>query len=606
MRQGVTISASGDTDEVDHYLLKRGQLMNSDNRTGIFQKPLMALLLAFSAAFVAAPLAQARVVVETRSDLGIIKGIVRDAGGTPIADATVAIFRAGTVKLLKQVKSASDGSFLTKIIPGTYTILAVAQGFNPVTLKAVEVERSAELVYGFNLERAGSGNTLPEKRLDRNNSKWPIRAAQMQRSIYQHGDGNAPVVASTTSDDDTETSDITEPDSKGRVTGVVETYFGTSRDGQFEGVNFAALLPVSNASSLVIAGQTGRGKAAPQRFEADLKFRPSAGHQVRVNTSFGKLGTITSQNRQKSLGQLSFQALDEWNVREGVIVVYGIDYSRFVGAGNDYSISPRLGFQYDIDPKTRLRAAYTTQTQEKTWSQAVDLEDGSIEFSEPVAVDDLVVTNNKPRMNKSSRVEFGIERVLDNKSSVEADAFVDTTLGRGVGLINIPFDALDGNFGEFVSNQQGRSTGVRVVYTRRLNGRYSTSAGYAFGNGQKLSAAAISNPANLFDSGFFQTLFGQFEADLKTGTNVKTIFRLSPQATVFAIDPFQGRLAIYDPTLSVLVTQSLPNLGFPFHAEAIVDARNLFGFQTGVSNEEGALRLNSQGRALRGGILVRF
>src|SRR4051812_13365915 len=116
--------------------------MASDNRNSIFRKPLMALLFVFLAVFVFAPSAQARVVAEKRGDLGIIKGIVRDAGGSPIADATVAIFKAGTVKLLKQVKSASDGSFLTKIIPGTYTILAVAQGFNPVTLTAVEVGRS--------------------------------------------------------------------------------------------------------------------------------------------------------------------------------------------------------------------------------------------------------------------------------------------------------------------------------------------------------------------------------------------------------------------------------------------------------------------------------
>ena len=93
---------------------------------------------------------------------------------------------------------------------------------------------------------------------------------------------------------------------------------------------------------------------------------------------------------------------------------------------------------------------------------------------------------------------------------------------------------------------------------------------------------------------------------MKTGTQVKTIFRLSPQATVFAIDPFQGRLAIYDPGLSVLVTQSLPNWGLPIRAEAIVDARNLFDFQTNINSEEGSLKLNSQGRTLRGGILVRF
>jgi hypothetical protein len=147
---------------------------------------------------------------------------------------------------------------------------------------------------------------------------------------------------------------------------------------------------------------------------------------------------------------------------------------------------------------------------------------------------------------------------------------------------------------------------VRIVYSRRLSSRFSTSAGYAFGNGQKLSAEAVSNPANIFEYDFFQTFYGQFEVDLKTGTQVKTIFRLSPQATVFAIDPFAGRMAIYDPSLSVMVTQLLPNLGLPIRAQAMIDARNLFDYQTGAAGEEGSLRFNSQRRILRGGILVRF
>src|SRR6476469_4493377 len=90
------------------------------------------------------------------SGLGTIKGVIRDQSGSGIADATVAIFRVGTSTLLKQVKSASDGSFLAKIIPGTYTVLAVAEGFNPVTLASVEVNKTADIVYGFRLERAGN------------------------------------------------------------------------------------------------------------------------------------------------------------------------------------------------------------------------------------------------------------------------------------------------------------------------------------------------------------------------------------------------------------------------------------------------------------------
>ena len=134
----------------------------------------------------------------------------------------------------------------------------------------------------------------------------------------------------------------------------------------------------------------------------------------------------------------------------------------------------------------------------------------------------------------------------------------------------------------------------------------STSAGYAFGNGQKLSESAITNPSNVFEGDFFQSFFAQLAAELKTGTSIKTVFRLSPQATVFAIDPFKGRLAIYDPGLSILVTQSLPTLGLPIRAQAVVDARNIFDFQAGIFGEEGSLRLNAQRRMLRGGIQVRF
>lgn len=549
------------------------------------------------------------VTSEKNSNLGIIKGVVRDQGGSPISDATVAIFRLGTSKLLKQVSSANDGSFLARIIPGTYTVLAVAQGFNPVTLSDVSVNRSTELVYGFRLERSGSGNTLPEKRIDRNSSKWRIRAAQMQRAIYQNREGKKPADETAANVTVDETFPVTEAPSNPnrRTQGVVETYFAGTKNGNYAGVNFAAMTPLGDNAEFVFSGQVGKGTNAPQRFGVDVKFRPNSDHQIRVNTSFANIGNINIAGEEKQLGQISVQALDEWKIREGVILVYGLDYSKFLGAGSESSISPRLGLQYDINSKTRFQTAFTTQTEERSWSQAVEFEGAEVLFREPVSVQDIFVANNKPKLNRSTRLEFGIERVLDNRSSVEANVFFDTAIGRGVGLTAMPLDVLDENeFTDIVAQQQGNARGIRVVYNRRFSSVFSAAAGYSFGNGQRLSTEAISNPSEAFDEAIFQSFFGQFSADLRTGTSVKTIYRLSPQATVFAIDPFKGRLAIYDPGLSVLVTQNLPTLGLPFRAEAIVDARNMFGFQTGVSGEDGSLRLSGQRRSLRGGILVRF
>lgn len=575
-----------------------------------FSKFVLIALTAFFAAFADVSEARAEVVVQNSGNVGIIKGVVRDEAGNPIADAYVSIFRVGTSTLLKQVRSAGNGSFLAKILPGTYSILAVAQGFNAVTLAEVEVNRSAELIYGFKLERAGSGNTLPEKRLDSKNPKWNLRATQMQRSVYQVNEGVAPVdenaVAKT--DDDEQNSEADEK-AEGQRDGqsVVETYFAGSDRGNYTGLNFARLQPLSEDAEIIFIGQSGTNKAAPKRFQTYFSFRPNENHQIRLSGAFAKLGQIKLENQEKTLNQVSIQGSDEWKIKEGIIFVFGLDYAKFVGAGNDFSLNPRLGFQYDVDSKTRFRAAYTAPTEERTWQNVVELEGTQVLFREPVAVQDFVLESEKPRMKKTRRLEFGIERVLDNKSNVEANIFFDTADNRGIGASGFLFDSSGiGDFAEFVVNQQGRARGARVVYARRLSGIFSTSAGYAFGNGQKVSEKAILNPSDVFENGFVQSVFGQVDADFRTGTQVKTVFRLSPQATVFAIDPFQGRLAIYDPGLSVKVTQSLPTLGLPIHAEAILDGRNLFDFQTGFDGEEGSLRLNLQRRNLRGGILVRF
>lgn len=576
--------------------------MSFTTATSQFLRYVRLLTFAAAAVFIVAPVAHANVIIEKNGTLGIIRGVVRDDDGSPIADASVAIFRAGTSKLLKQVSSAADGSFLAKILPGSYTVLAVAQGFNPVTLFGVEISRSADITYGFKLERSGGGNTLPEKRLDRNSSKWRIRAAQSQRSIYQNREGKTPGDDSALS-----TADIEEAVSRRKTQSVVETYFAGTDRGNYAGVNFATLIPLSDSAEFVAAGQAGVGHNVPLRLETAFTYRPNGKHQLKLDASGGRLGTLVESDFEKELGQISFQALDEWKVRDGVILVFGVDYSRFVGASNDSSLTPRFGLQFDINAKTRFRSAFTSQTEEKTWARALDLEGTSVAFTEPVAAEDLFNIGGKPQMNKSRRLEFGIERVIDDRSSVEANVFFDSTLGRGVGLNAVGVDTLGGDgFGDSVANQQGRSEGFRIVYSRRLNGPFTASAGYSFGSGQKLSSEAITEPNHIFDTSFFQSFFGQLAADLSTGTSVKTIYRLSPQATVFAIDPFRGRLAIYDPGLSVLITQTLPNMGLPFRAEAIIDARNVFDLQSGVTGSEGSLKLTGQQRMLRGGIQVRF
>jgi hypothetical protein len=556
-----------------------------------------------------------------RGTLATITGSVRDSKGNPLAGAVVSLLN-GAQKVIKQTRAGADGSFSTRVPPGRYGIRAIAEGFSEVVFSSVEVRASQELVYRFNLERAGSGKTLPELRRDRDDVKWTLRSAQSRRSIFQVRDGEDKDIkaieeaaddriASTSdaADSNTDKSDVAK---RTRTQGVVETYFANNGFGPgVVGLNFALATPATERIDLIFVGQTGSGPGAPQRFEATGLVRAGERHRVGIGVGGVKLSNALSKNRTAAgaeLGQVSVRAIDEWIVRDGVVIVFGLDYSRFLGAGGAHSISPRLGVQFDANARTRVKAAYAAGGDECNMQSAVDFEGSQAVFTSPTT-QPVAFVDGRAVMARSRRFEVGVERVLDNESSIEATAFFDTTSGRGVGLLNAPASAFSGTAGDAfitIANQQGAARGMRVVYTRRLSRVWTASAGYSFGRGQRLSPLGITTPADAFTNGFFQTAALQLGAGFGKGTHVRTVFRFSRDATVFAIDPFAGRLAVYDPSLSIQITQDLPTFGLPVHAEAVIDARNLLDAQTTVENGEILMQVSTNRRSVRGGISLRF
>ena len=113
--------------------------------------------------------------------LATVNGIVRDNKGNPLAGVVIALLKEGANEIVKQTRSASDGSFVAKILPGRYSLRAEADGFNPASFPAVQIRQSDQLNYLFNLVPVGSGRTTPERRSDRDSAKWRLRSAQSRR-----------------------------------------------------------------------------------------------------------------------------------------------------------------------------------------------------------------------------------------------------------------------------------------------------------------------------------------------------------------------------------------------------------------------------------------
>jgi len=563
----------------------------------------------------------AEAVTPGRTSLATITGTVRDNKGNPLAGALVSLLREGAKQTTKEAMTDNAGNFIAKVMPGRYGIRAIATGFSEVVFASVDVKASQELVYRFNLEPIGYGNTLPERRRDREDVKWTLRSAQSRRSIFQVQEGEDATIKAVTAETAENTPVESAPessteaplnDSRSKTHGVLETYYSSSADSPaYGGLNFAVSTPISDGVELIFAGQTGYGDA-PERFEASTRFRVGDRHKVGVTGAGLKLATPVWMNKANDradvMGQVSMRAIDEWIVRDGIVIVMGLDYSRFIGGGGAHAITPRIGLQFDANARTRVKAAFASGGDDDGIQSVAAFEDDQVVFRQ-APIRPVAFIDGQAVLERSHRLEFGVERVLDNNSNVEATAFFDSTSGRGVGLLSAPATAFSGTAGEAfssVANQQGSSRGLRVVYTRRLNRVWTASAGYSFGRGQRLSETAFSDPSDVFENGLFQTAAFQMSAGFRTGTQVRTVLRFSPQATVFAIDPFAGRLGVYDPSLSIQVTQDLPTFGLPVRAEAVLDGRNLLDVQTSSENREVLTVVGNNRRSVRGGISVRF
>jgi len=566
------------------------------------------------------------VALANKGALATIAGSVKDSKGNPLAGAVISLIKDGAKEAVKQIVTKPDGSFSTKISPGRYGIRAIADGFAEVVFNKVEVRASQELIYRFNLEPAGTGRTLPERRRDREDVKWTLRSTQGRRSIFQAQEGedetvkavvaaeeaaNAPGSPDTSTDSTESKSEFSK---RTRTQGVIESYFAAdnSRAPGVMGMNFAVAMPATEHIDLIFVGQVGTGRGAPQRFEATGMVRAGQRHRLGLSAGGTRPGSAFWSNRGfengESLGQLSVRAIDEWVVRDGVVIVLGLDYSRFLGAGGAHSLSPRIGVQFDANARTRVKAAYAPGGEENHIESVAGFEGHQVVFN-GANIQPIAYVDGRAIMERSRRLEIGIERVLDNESRIEATTFFDTTSGRGVGLMSMPLSAFSGSSGDAllsIANQQGAARGIRVLYTRRLSSVWTASAGYSFGRGQQLSPAGITAPAELFTNGLFQTAAVQIGAGFGRGTHVRTVFRFSRDATVFAIDPFAGRLGVYDPSLSIQVTQELPNFGLPVRAEAVIDARNLLDVQPSTENGESLTFVNTTRRSVRGGISLRF
>lgn len=536
------------------------------------------------------------------SSLGVLRGVVHDQFGDPLVGASVAIFDSH-VKSSKPVRSTStdgSGAFATHVAPGRYVLRAVAAGFASFSARARVAANQETVLDVISLRRV---NTLADRR--RSERSDPYRnVVRSSRGHVFHLDELDTVAQQDERDrQDVEALALTDTDRSAH--GVIQTVAVSGRDGydsSYVATNFAVAHEVSG-SELTVAGQVGLGLDAPRRFEARLARSVGENHELEVTAAYGRLRLAGGSNHTTPrLDQYTIQAIDRWQIFDPVVVVYGLSATKFLGASSASAIVPRIGIE--IAPTNRTQVfARLTPADMLSDSAHFDLETGQVTFDEPLLPNVDAENLAAATPDRSRRLEFGVGHLISETSNVEVMAFFDSASGRGIGFLAVPTGSAEQEFR--TGSLDGRTSGVRVLYTRRISKGLSGTIGYSAGTGLRVDSAGLSDPADMFRSATFQIVAGRLEAQFDTGTHVTAVYRFSPDTVVFAIDPFAGKLGASEPSASFFVTQELPMPDFiPGQWQAIVDVRNAFA--TNAGSDDGEILLVDYGRLIRAGVSFRF
>ena len=619
--------------------------------------PIISWLLAVVLVIPASLICLAPSVVEGSPSLAFITGTVKDDKGAPLSGAIVALLESSLVgKVIKTMKTDDQGKFTASVAPGSYRLRAEAAGFKSEQLPRINLDAAVRFSYDFALKRV---DTLVDRRGDSKDARWTARS--VPRSILHIQDPD--VVA------DNKSAENQQDKIEDRYTeyglsfhGAVQFFAASSagRGGQpganFFGTNFAIASSLNKNVEIALVGQQGFGTGAPQRLAAITTMRPADNHQITTSVGYGtidlaaplrrnelgdgealplteipggnqvgqagqvgRIGAplIARNTKPHALNQFSLSAVDQWQVFRPLLIIYGFDYSRFAGSlsKNRESLLPRFAVQYTPSAQTRINLAVTPGSDEARNSvESFNTENMRVPFETRTAE---TVSGQDPMPDRSRRFETGIEHLFGKgSSSVEVTAFYDVISGHGVGVMALPLEATPETQAAFqqvahqVAAMNGAARGLRVMYARHFNDCVTASVGYSFGRGERLNEAALDEitPARLFTGGFFQVASAKLDLDFtqQTGTRISTVVRLSPSAVIFAIDPFAGRMSVYDPNLSIYVTQDLPSFGLPLRWQAIVDLRNLLDQANSVEDGTTQIMTLRTGRSVRGGIAFRW
>jgi hypothetical protein len=557
-------------------------------------------------------------LAQLKSVQGILRGVVRDAAGTPQMGASVEVIPESAVA----ASAAGIGLFTNtqgvfrgeRLAPGFYTVRVTLAGFLPTLEKHVRISANLTTLVRIQLEsmfasleqlrRAPSAASS-----EADDWKWVLRSASSVRPVLQWVDQDP--LGTVTGDSE---SVPAEP-SRGRL----ELTDGARRPGSVSNLPaspttaFAYDQQLGSRSRLLLAGLVSYDGDSPAGGIATV-WLPSgslgAGPHTALVLRESKLGDVGPTFRGVRIDQGGSMVFGTRAVLE-----YGGEYV-LVGLGRAASsLRPRMQLDARISDDWNASLIFASLPAGPEPLETLDRDTANTlaaALNELDAFPVLMWRAGRPVLESGFHEEIAAERKLGSRGKLQVAAFHEdnshvAVFGRGNNLPVADFfqDVYSNGFS--YDGGSSNSWGTRAAYREKLGNDVELTALYAFAGALTPSSAAAGPLRELFRTAGRHSAGARVSARVpRLGTRITTGYQWINGATLTRVDSFGDALFDLEPYLHIGVHQRLPKFG-PGRWEANAQCDNLLaqGYVT-LNTQDGRVVLAPSFRTFRGGLSLQF
>ncbi len=538
---------------------------------------------------------------------GVISGYVRNSSGTPQMGAVVEVLSAGTPI---QARTDANGFYtLSGLLPGLYALKVTAPSFLPAIREKINLQSGSNLVVNVTLNTLFEAIELLPKRTsspeDQDDWRWTLRSMANRPVLRLSDDGPLVVVSQSDNEDDkvlkAKVSFIAGSDGEAYSTPDMAT-------------NFQIEQSIFSNGKLGFDGSVGTGTGVPSAiFRTSYKNRLPDGSEPEIALTARRFATPELVQGHSVLQALAMSVSNSMTIGRALELNYGSELQAIQFIGTATAFRPFGSADLHLGKNTIVEYRY--QSSVPNMRHAKGFESAPLDLSE--SGPRVSLTDSRQTIERARHNEVSVTH-RHGRNTVEAAYYrdrIDNAVVTGLanqywGAGDILPDIYGGTFN--YNGGELETSGMRLVYQRKLTDRISATVDYASGGVLTLPPGllSIADVRDEMCTARRHALAAKISGTVP-GSNTRwiTSYRWTSGEALTPVDLFNVSPGQTDPFFNVFIRQPLPSRRFiPAGMEALVDVRNLLaqGYRPVIGQDGQTVYLVQAARSIRGGVSFTF